>query len=57
MEAEATQGISLYSYLYLKPAKTLMSFLLSLMFSLQQNRKWCLEVVEGEGGGGVKTIK
>jgi hypothetical protein len=30
---EATLGISLYSYLYLKLSKTL-SFLLSLMFSL-----------------------
>jgi hypothetical protein len=35
---EATLGISLYSYLYLKLAKTL-SFLLSLSFSLQQNGK------------------
>jgi hypothetical protein len=33
---ESTLGISLYSYLYLKLAKT-PSFLLSLMFSLQQN--------------------
>jgi hypothetical protein len=33
---EAAVGISLYSYLYLKLAKML-SFLLSLMFSLQQN--------------------
>jgi hypothetical protein len=33
---EATLGISLYSYLYLKLAK-MPSFLLSLMFSLQQN--------------------
>jgi hypothetical protein len=34
---ETTQGISLYSYFYLKLAKTLF-FLLSLMFSLQQNQ-------------------
>jgi hypothetical protein len=33
---EAMLGISLYSYLYLKLAKTL-SFSLSFMFSLQQN--------------------
>jgi hypothetical protein len=35
---EATLGIPVYSYLYLKLAKTL-SFLLSLMFSLQQNQR------------------
>jgi hypothetical protein len=35
---EAMLGISLYSYLYLKLAKTL-SFLLSLMFSLQQSQR------------------
>jgi hypothetical protein len=35
---EAMLGISLYSYLYLKLAKTLF-FLLSLMFSLQQNQR------------------
>jgi hypothetical protein len=35
---EAMLGISLYSYLYPKLAKTL-SFLLSLMFSLQQNQR------------------
>jgi hypothetical protein len=34
---EAILGISLYSYLYLKLAKTLCFFLLSLMVSLQQN--------------------
>jgi hypothetical protein len=34
---EAILGISLYSYLYLKLAKNDMFFLLSLMFSLQQN--------------------
>jgi hypothetical protein len=44
---EATLGISLYSYLYTKLAKRL-SFLLSLMFSLQQNQRrgwnrFCLE--------------
>jgi hypothetical protein len=48
---EATLGISLYSHLYLKLAKML-SFLLSPMFSLQQNwrtrgqNRFCLE-----GGG------
>jgi hypothetical protein len=35
---EAMLGICLYSYLYLKLAKMLSS-LLSLMFSLQQNRR------------------
>jgi hypothetical protein len=35
---EAMLGISLYSYLYLKLAKTL-SFLLSLTFSFQQNQR------------------
>jgi hypothetical protein len=44
---EAMLGISLYSYLYLKLAKML-SFLLSLMFSLQQHwrkgkNRFCLE--------------
>jgi hypothetical protein len=44
---EATLGISLYNYLYLKLAKML-AFLLSLMFSPQQNwrrrgRGFCLE--------------
>jgi hypothetical protein len=45
---EAMLGISLFNYLYLKLAKTAMSFL-SLMFSLQQNWKtreqnrFCLE--------------
>jgi hypothetical protein len=36
---EAMLGISLYRYLYLKLAKTLCFFLLSLMFSLQQNQR------------------
>jgi hypothetical protein len=51
---EAMLGISLYSYLYLKLAEML-SFLLSLMLSLQQNwrtRRWnrfCPKV--GEDGG------
>jgi hypothetical protein len=46
---EATLGISLYSSLYLKLAKT-MSFLLSPMLYLQQNqrtrgqKRFCLEV-------------
>jgi hypothetical protein len=35
---EALLGITMYSYLYLKLAKML-SFLLSLMFSLQQNQR------------------
>jgi hypothetical protein len=48
-------GISLYSYPYLKLAKTL-SFLLSLMSSLQQNwrreqKRFCQEV-SGVGGKG-----
>jgi hypothetical protein len=34
-----TPGISLYSYLYLKLAKMLCFFLLSLMLSLQQNQR------------------
>jgi hypothetical protein len=39
MRVEATLGISLYSCLYLKLAKNAMFFLLSLMFSLQQNQR------------------
>jgi hypothetical protein len=52
---EATLGISVYSYLYPKLAKNSMSFLLSLMFSLQQNwrrkgqNRFCLEEVAGGG--------
>jgi hypothetical protein len=53
---EAMLRISLYSYLYLKLAKMLCLFLLSLMFSLQQNwrrgqNRFCLEArqVSGEG--------
>jgi hypothetical protein len=34
---EATLGFSLYSYLYLKLAKSAMSFLLSLISFFQQN--------------------
>jgi hypothetical protein len=48
---EATLGISLYSYLYLKLGKML-SFLLYLMFSLQQNwrtRGWHRFCLEGGG--------
>jgi hypothetical protein len=46
---EAMLGIYLYSYLYLKLAKTTLSFLLLLMSSLQQNlrrgqSRFCLEV-------------
>jgi hypothetical protein len=52
---EAMLGISLYSYLNLKLAKVL-SFLFSLMFSLQQNwrtRGQNRFYLEGEGGGEV----
>jgi hypothetical protein len=46
---EAMLGIYLYSYPYLKLAKTTLSFLLLLMSSLQQNlrrgqSRFCLEV-------------
>jgi uncharacterized membrane protein YhaH (DUF805 family) len=44
---EAMLGISLYSYLYNKVAKML-SFLLLLMFSLQQNQR--TEVGSEDGG-------
>jgi hypothetical protein len=47
---ESMLGISLYSYLYLKLAKTLSS-LLSLMFSLQQNQR-----TRGWNGGGVGVV-
>jgi hypothetical protein len=58
---EAMLGISLHSYPYLKRAKTLLSFFLLLISTLQQNwRKeqnmFCLEVRGGwwgeEGVGG-----
>jgi hypothetical protein len=54
---EATLGISLYSYLYPKLAKTI-SLLLSLMFLLQQNQRrrrqnrFCPEAGGGGGWGG-----
>jgi hypothetical protein len=54
---EAMLGISLYRYLYSKLAKNDMSFLLSLMFSLQQNQRtrgwnrFCLKAREGRQGG------
>jgi hypothetical protein len=55
---EAILRISLYSYLYLKLAKNGMYFLLSLMFSLQQNwrrgqNRFCLEAsgVRERGSG------
>jgi hypothetical protein len=57
MYMEATLGISLYSYLYLKLAKTLHLSYYLLCFSLQQNwrtrgqNRFCLEA--GEGGKGV----
>jgi hypothetical protein len=55
MRMEAMLGISLYSYPYLKLAKTL-SFLLLLMSSLQQNwrrgqNRFCLEAKEMVGRG------
>jgi hypothetical protein len=57
---EATLGISLYSYPYVKLAKTL-SFLLLLISSLQQNWRrgqirFCLEEkgIGGRGGRGEK---
>jgi hypothetical protein len=59
---EAMLGIFLHSYFYLKLAKNNMSFLLSLMFSLQQNRgrgwkRFCLEVGQGgNGGGNAQTV-
>jgi hypothetical protein len=49
-----TVGIYLYSYLYLKLAKTLAYFLLSLTFSIQQSwrtkgwKRFCPEA--GKGG-------
>jgi hypothetical protein len=52
---EATLGISLYRYLYLKLAKNAISFLLCFKFSLQQNQRtrglnrFCLEVRRGRG--------
>jgi hypothetical protein len=58
---EATLGISLYSHLYLKLAKML-SFLLSPMFSLQQNwrtrgQNWfCLEGEGAEWGGDPNNV-
>jgi hypothetical protein len=64
MGMEAILGIPLYSYLYFKLAKML-PFLLSLMFSLQQNWKrgknrFFLEarlwVEKGKGGVMAQTI-
>jgi hypothetical protein len=61
MYMEAMLGISLYSYLYPKLAKIL-SFLLSLMFSLQQNwrrgqNRFCLEAREvGERRRGWRAV-
>jgi hypothetical protein len=58
---EAMLRISLYSYPYLKLAKML-SFILSLMFFLQQNwrtrgqNRFCLEAWWGRGGGGKQCI-
>jgi hypothetical protein len=61
MYMEAVLGISLYSYLYLKLAKTL-SFLLSVMFSLQQNQRrgqnrFCPEAGRWGRGGGPNICK
>jgi hypothetical protein len=54
---EATLGISLYSYLYLKLTKTL-SFLLSLMFSTKLQNKRAEKVLprSGCGGGGLNNV-
>jgi hypothetical protein len=55
---EAMLGISLYSHLYLKLAKTL-SFLLSFKFSLQQNQKrrvWNRFCLEAGGWGGGRVV-
>jgi hypothetical protein len=60
---EAMLGLSLYSYLYLKLAKNAMSFLLSLMFFLQQNwrttgqNKFFPEGIGGLGGSGPKQCR
>jgi hypothetical protein len=54
---EAMLGISLHSYPYLKVAKML-SFLLSLMLSLQQNQKtrgWN-QVLSGRGREGGRKV-
>jgi hypothetical protein len=58
---EAMLGISLYSYLYFKLIKSAISFLLSLMLSLQQNQRrgwnrFCLEVGWGEGRKVAQTM-
>jgi L-rhamnose mutarotase len=58
---QATLGISLYSYFYLKPAKTLF-LLLSLMSSLQQNwktKEWnrfCMDARVGVAGNGPNNV-
>jgi hypothetical protein len=50
---EAMPGISLYNYLYLKTNKNTMPFLLSVMFSLQQNQRMRAEpVLPGSRGWG-----
>jgi hypothetical protein len=57
---EITQGISLYSYLNLKLAKTLFFFL--IFFFSQQNwrtrgqNRFCPEVVVAGAGGGVQIM-
>jgi hypothetical protein len=51
---ETILEISLYSYLYLKLAKQYVFFLLSLMFSLQQNQRtrWQIRFLLRSGGWG-----
>jgi hypothetical protein len=56
MRMEAMLGISLYSYLYLKPAKTLYIFIIiSYVFSSTKSEKRgtgsTQKQVEGQGGG------
>jgi hypothetical protein len=64
---EAMLGFFLHNYLYLKLSKNTMSFLLSFMFSLQENQRtrrrnrFCLEVGVGRmgwggGGGGPNNV-
>jgi hypothetical protein len=51
---EATLGISLYNYLYLQLGKNTMCFLLSPMFSLQQN--WRRGEEGDDRGGGLNNV-
>jgi hypothetical protein len=52
---EASLGTSLYSYLHLKLAKMLF-FLLSLMFSLQQNQRTHFAQKQRVVGGGPNNV-